>query len=86
MRPSGCPRKPEAVSASDTDLSMKTTRKDTLLRAAFDMIRKAEEASYVRSPLEMTMFYDGTDCDGTCLADDIAAELGIDRQADPLTP
>ena len=61
-----------------------TDRKDILLRAAFDMIRKAELSHYVESPVEITTFYDGTDCDGLCLADDIAQELGIERDEKPL--
>jgi hypothetical protein len=61
-------------------------RKDILLRAAFDMIRKAENDHFVRSPLEITTFYDDADCDGYCLADDIASELEIDRKSQPLKP
>ncbi len=60
------------------------TRTEVLLRAAFDMIRKAELSSTVESPLEIVTHYDEADCDGHCLADDIAAELGIERDAAPL--
>lgn len=60
-------------------------RKDILLRAAFDMIRKAELTHYVESPLEILTHYDEADCDGSCLADDIAAELDIERDALPLS-
>jgi len=65
---------------------MKPSRKDILLRAAFDMLRKCEDSGYVISPMETTVFYDGADCDGSCLADDIAAELGLDRDEEVLTP
>lgn len=61
-------------------------RKSILLRAAFDMLRKAElHRGYVQSPLEMETFYDGTMCDGYCLKDDIAIELGIDESTKPLS-
>jgi hypothetical protein len=63
---------------------MKPTRKDILLRAAFDMLRKCEDSHYVISPSETTVFYDDAECDGSCLADDIASVLGIDRQEEPL--
>ena len=59
-------------------------RKDILLRAAFDMLRKCEDSHYIISPNETTVFYDGADCDGSCLADDIASELSIDRDSDIL--
>jgi hypothetical protein len=59
-------------------------RMATLLRAAFDMIRKAELSPTVESPLEILTHYDEADCDGSCLADDIATELGIERDAEPL--
>ncbi len=69
--------KPENVKTID--------RKDILLRAAFDMIRKAElSRGYVQSPLEIETFYDGTLCDGHCLKDDIACILDIDENEKPL--
>jgi hypothetical protein len=51
-------------------------RKVTLLRAAYDMLKKCRDSHYVISPMETTVFYDGADCDGSCLMDDIAIELG----------
>jgi len=59
-------------------------RKDILLRAAFDMIRISERSAVVESPEEIVTYYDGTHCDGSCLAEDIAEELGIERYAEPL--
>jgi hypothetical protein len=65
---------------------MKTERKDILLRAAFDMLRKCEDSHYVISPMETTVYYDEADCDGSCLKEDIASELNIESDAAPLAP
>ena len=50
-------------------------RKIVLLRAAYDLLKKQDQAPYVLNLLEETAFYDGTDCDGFCLMKDIATEL-----------
>jgi hypothetical protein len=55
-------------------------RKITLLKAAYDMLKKCDQAPYVVSPMEITVFYDGADCDGACLMDDIASELNIEEE------
>jgi hypothetical protein len=54
-------------------------RKDVLLKAAYDLLKTCHESHYVLNALETTVFYDETDCDGYCLANDIAAELGIEE-------
>jgi len=54
---------------------MKEDRKVTLLKACRDMLKKCDESIYVRSPMETTVFYDGADCDGYCLLEDIETEL-----------
>ena len=53
-------------------------RKDILLRACFDLLQKQVESPYVLNLLDETVHYDDSDCDGHCLMDDIAEELGID--------
>ena len=53
-------------------------RKVTLLTACYDMLRKCNDADYVISPMETTVFYDEADCGGFCLMEDIAMELGIE--------
>jgi len=50
-------------------------RKDVLLRACHAMLKKCRDAGYVISPMETTVFYDGAECDGYCLMDDIENEL-----------
>lgn len=62
----------------------KPDRKSVLLRAAFDLLRKCEDAHYVQEACSVVVFYDGADCDGSCLLVDIADELLIDETAMPL--
>ena len=50
-------------------------RKEVLLRACYAMLKKCRDAGYVISPMETTVFYDGADCDGYCLMDDIEIEI-----------
>ena len=52
-------------------------RKEILLRAAYDLLSKANNSFYVLDPMGTTVFYDGADCDGSCLMEDIAHELGL---------
>jgi hypothetical protein len=54
-------------------------RKTILLRATYDMLKQANQAHYVMSPLEIITHYDDADCDGFCLMQDIADELGIEE-------
>lgn len=42
-----------------------------LLKAARDMLEKADEGPFVVDVMSETVFYDGTDCDGYCLKEDI---------------
>ena len=50
-------------------------RKEILLRAAYDLLNQQNESRYVLNLLETTTLYDGTDCDGYCLMEDIKSEL-----------
>ncbi len=72
-------------------MNMKTdeqpTRAEVLLRAAFDLLSKQRDSGYTLDLLGETAFYDGVECDGSCLMDDIAAELNLDaRETGPLIP
>ena len=51
-------------------------RKITLLKAALEIFEKCDASHFVASPFEVTAFYDGTECDGYCLMEDIKYELG----------
>ena len=46
-------------------------RAKILLKATKDLLEKQEDNCYVLNLLEETVFYDGADCDGTCLKNDI---------------
>ena len=52
-------------------------RKEVLLKAAYDLLRKAEDTPYVEDIMHMTVVYDDADCDGACLMQYIADELNI---------
>ena len=63
----------------------KADRKSILLRAAYDMLKKCDDSYYVISPMETTVFYDGADCDGSCLMGDIALLLHLELGTEPLS-
>lgn len=52
-------------------------RKITLLRAAYDLLQKQNGSGIVLDLLATSVYYDEADCDGYCLMEEIAAELGI---------
>ena len=56
-----------------------TDRKIVLLRAAYDLLKQADADHFVRQATEIIVHYDDADCDGYCLMEDIAAELGIEE-------
>ena len=56
-------------------------RKTELLIATYRLLNKQNETPYVLNMLSTTVYYDGADCDGSCLMEDIEAclfEEGID--------
>lgn len=57
---------------------MDKDRGKILLKASYDLLKKCNESGYVMDALTETVFYDGTNCDGMCLMEDIAIELGIE--------
>lgn len=52
-------------------------RKEYLLRQILKLFKQQDESSYVLDINEMTVVYDGVECDGNCLKEDIMAELEI---------
>jgi hypothetical protein len=60
------------------------SRKDVLLRAAFDLLQRSSRMHLVEGACSINAHYDGADCDGFCLMEDIARELGIDSDQDPI--
>ena len=61
-------------------LIVKDKRAIELLKACKDLLEKQENSSYVLNVLEETVFYDGTDCDGSCLLEDIRSYLGYEDE------
>lgn len=53
-------------------------RKEYLLRQVLKLFKQQRESHYVLNIGEMTVIYDGAECDGSCLCDDIMEELRID--------
>lgn len=53
-------------------------RKEYLLRQVLKLFKQQSESGYVLNIEEITIVYDGAECDGSCLCDDIMEELGID--------
>lgn len=60
-------------------------RIQVLLRAARDLLRKNDRAFYVEKATGTIVFYDGAECDGTCLMEEIEMLLEIDRHEPVLT-
>jgi hypothetical protein len=59
-------------------------RKDILLRAAYDLLKRATESNYVLEAPSILIRYDDANCDGYCLMDDIATELCLLDDCDPI--
>ena len=55
-------------------------RKEILLKAAYDLLKKCENADYFLDPMETAVFYDDANCDGACLMQDIADELDLSEE------
>ena len=53
-------------------------RRGVLLLAAHELLKRIDNSNY-RDALSMTAFYDGTDCDGGCLIEDIETELEVEE-------
>ena len=56
-------------------------RSVVLLRACLDLLNKQKESYRVLNLLEQTVYYDGTDCDGYCLSEDIELYLDSAKQS-----
>lgn len=63
---------------------MKQDRTEVLLRAAYDLIKRSTESRFVEETTSISVFYDGANCDGYCLMDDIADVLGLDDGESPI--
>lgn len=52
-------------------------RKSYLLLQVLKLFKQQKESHYVKDIERMTVIYDGAECDGSCLCNDIMCELGI---------
>lgn len=59
-------------------------RKDVLLRAAYDLLKRADDSHYVLEATHILVFYDEANCDGHCLMEEIAMELGLEEGEPPI--
>jgi allophanate hydrolase subunit 2 len=59
-------------------------RKDMLLKAAYDLLKRSDRLGYVQSAQEIQVRYDDANCDGHCLMNDIAIELDIEDGTEPI--
>ena len=50
---------------------MEEDRAKVLLKACLELLKKQDNSVYVLNLLATTVFYDGADCDGCCLMEDI---------------
>jgi len=62
--------------AKTVQLQQALDRAKVLLKATYDILRKQEESPYVLNVLATTAEYDGTECDGYCLEEDIENWFG----------
>lgn len=58
---------------------MSEDRRDVLLRATYDILKKCDEGPYVKDVLGETAIWDEAECDGMCLMEEIAELLGIEE-------
>ena len=61
-----------------------SNRKEVLLRAAYDLLKSSTRDHHVREATSIVVRYDDANCDGYCLMDDIAAELDLGDDTQPI--
>ena len=60
------------------------SRKDILLRAAYDFVKRSLQCRFVESADSIMVRYDDANCDGHCLMEDIMFELDLDDGTKPI--
>lgn len=55
-------------------------RMRTLLKAAYDLLKKQNESHYVLNMLETTAVWDEAECDGYCLMEEIEELLNLEDE------
>ena len=67
------------------ELLRELQRARVLLKATHDLLEAADDSPYVEDVLGILVHYDDTDCDGSCLMEDIEYyfdEFGAERRTD----
>jgi hypothetical protein len=64
-------------------LAKEIERKDVLLRAAYDLLTR-NRVRYIEPAKDTPVFYNGCDYDGHFLREDIAIELDLEDNTNPL--
>ena len=59
-------------------------RRDILLRAAYDLLKRSTEGFYNQEATHILVNYDDANCDGHCLMDDIKYELDLADDEAPI--
>lgn len=62
------------------ELKRKKDRKDILLKAAYDILKKYDQGVRVKNAMEVPVTYDGFEGDGFSLMNDIGYELGFEEE------
>ena len=63
---------------------MSEDRRAILLRAAYDLLKRSTQTHYVCEATHIMTRFDDANCDGYCLMEDIATELGLDDDTEPI--
>ncbi len=58
-------------------LTARQKRREKYLKAAYDLLKALDDGG---DYFDLTVHYDDADCDGACLMNDIANELGFDAE------
>jgi hypothetical protein len=66
------------------NLEAELARKNILLRAAYDLLKRSTQNHFVEEAAAILVQYDGANCDGSCLMDDIKIELDLPDRTQPI--
>lgn len=62
---------------------MSEERARILLQATLELLNHCDDSTIIEDPMCMTVNYDGADCDGICLRDDIENWLEENKPVEP---
>jgi hypothetical protein len=59
---------------------MDIERAKILLKATYDLLKRQDESPFVLNILEETTVWDGVECDGCCLMEEIEEFLNLEEE------